>query len=126
MDGYQTECVFSEPSGFFVYILWGDDLERPLYVGQSKNVFQRVGMHLSAEPKASLTRRVEIIRCATARAMFETEITLIERLRPTMNIVNTKRCTWSDCDARGGSSGYCKQHRSTAERAANRAAVARH
>jgi hypothetical protein len=74
-----------DPHGFCVYLLWGNDEERPIYVGQSINVMGRVGSHMTSD-KGPLTRRVQIVRCASREQMCELESALIELYQPPMNI----------------------------------------
>jgi hypothetical protein len=73
------------PHGFFVYLLWGDSPTKPLYVGKTTNIFQRLGTHMSDPEKWRLTKRVEVKRCESAIAMNAKEASLIRRYRPPMN-----------------------------------------
>ena len=75
-----------DPHGFCVYLLWGDDEDRPIYVGQSVNVMGRVGSHMTSD-KGPLTRKVQIVRCSSREQMCELESSLIELYQPPMNIV---------------------------------------
>lgn len=75
-----------DPHGYFVYILWGDDPERPVYIGQSINVISRLGTHLSDRQKRSLTRRIQLIKCCGKRSMDSTEMRLIAEYKPLLNI----------------------------------------
>jgi hypothetical protein len=73
-----------DPHGFCVYLLWSDDTERPIYVGQSINVMGRVGSHMTSD-KGPLTRRVQIVRCTSREQMCALEASLIELYQPPMN-----------------------------------------
>ena len=74
-----------DPAGCFVCILWGDDPETPVYIGKSTNVMGRIGDHMC--DKRDLIRRVQLIRCLDAAVMEETELRLIRRYRPQLDIV---------------------------------------
>jgi predicted GIY-YIG superfamily endonuclease len=76
------------PWGFFVYILWSN--ETVIYVGQSTNVFSRVGSHLTSE-KSSLLTGVSFIRCESEQEMLQLEWSLIRHYRPRFNLQVTKR-----------------------------------
>lgn len=41
-----------DPHGYYVYLLWGADPDKPLYVGQSSNILSRLGSHMSKRGKA--------------------------------------------------------------------------
>jgi hypothetical protein len=74
-----------EPHGCFVYILWGDDPERPVYVGKSTNILTRLGSHMGEATKRRLTTRIELLRCNGTPVMDRTEIRLIRQYRPLLN-----------------------------------------
>lgn len=74
------------PNGFFVYLLWGANPERPLYVGQSTNVFSRVGTHMDNPRRRPSIRDVQFIRCHNAVTMMELESALILKFDPPWNI----------------------------------------
>lgn len=94
--------AFAAPKGFYVYFLWGDDGERPLYVGKSTNVFSRLGQHASdgtgngrvldlkhkgEKEYGQETRvtRVTLLKCETREIMDHAEVELIARFRPFHN-----------------------------------------
>lgn len=72
------------PHGFFVYLLWGDDTERPIYVGESANVLGRLGTHVSG-PHGQRIRSVSFIRCDSEGQMHVTERELIDLYQPELN-----------------------------------------
>lgn len=76
-----------DPHGHFVYFLWGDDSECPLYVGMSGNILGRLGDHMRNPQRASAVRRVTVTRCATEGEMRALEKSLIRRFRPPWNVV---------------------------------------
>lgn len=76
-----------DPAGCYVYVLWGADREVPVYVGQSMNICQRIGAHMSDREKRALTRGIELIPCASADLMDSTELRLIREYRPLLNVV---------------------------------------
>ena len=71
--------------GYFVYILWGEDPETPVYVGQSTNILSRISTHLGDKQKRKLTRRIQLLRCRTVDEMDEQEDLLILHYRPLLN-----------------------------------------
>lgn len=73
------------PSGFFVYILWGESTTTPIYVGQSTSVVARIHTHMKDPMKSRLMRRVQLVRCPDKRAMDELELRLIKFYQPTLN-----------------------------------------
>jgi predicted GIY-YIG superfamily endonuclease len=75
-----------DPHGCFVYLLWGDDDKTPIYVGQSTNILSRLGSHLGQWDKKTMTRRVQLIRCADRAVMESTEQALIREYQPLLNI----------------------------------------
>lgn len=75
-----------DPHGFFVYLLWGDATDAPIYVGQSTNVLSRLGTHLGNRDKRRLTRRVQLLRCTNKNVMDRTEGFLIRKFQPIFNI----------------------------------------
>lgn len=76
-----------DPHGYYVYLLWGDDDETPLYIGQSRNVLGRLGSHLQDREKRHLVRRVQLIQCSGVATMNRTEAALIREYLPPMNTV---------------------------------------
>lgn len=91
--------AFAAPRGFYVYCLWGDDAERPLYVGKSANIFSRLAQHATnakgdgythgydsggVRRKTQVTR-VTLLKCETREAMDRLEVELISRFRPDHN-----------------------------------------
>lgn len=79
-----------DPHGFFVYTLYGD-FYAPLYVGQTANVFRRVGEHCQDPKKSLLIRRVGLLRCDTRDQALELERRLIKALTPKWNVIGRKR-----------------------------------
>ena len=75
-----------DPTGCFVYILWGDDPDTPVYVGKSTNILSRIGNHMGNRGKRDLTGRIQLLRCRDTAAMDETESRLIRHYRPKLNI----------------------------------------
>jgi hypothetical protein len=71
--------------GYFVYILWGDDPNVPLYVGQSRSLLGRIANHMGDKTKRKLTRRIQLLRFATHNDMDAAERRLIRHYKPPMN-----------------------------------------
>jgi excinuclease UvrABC nuclease subunit len=78
---------FAEPTTPCVYVLWGEDEERPNYVGCSENVFGRIGHHVAMYPARAI-QRVEIITCVDKEHMCECEADIIKWYRPRWNLLH--------------------------------------
>lgn len=74
-----------EFSGYYVYLLWGTDCTKPVYVGQSRNVLSRIQTHLRDAQKNKHFYRVQLIRCSSLTVMNETELRLIRHFKPLLN-----------------------------------------
>lgn len=85
LDKVFESAVSLETHGHFVYCLWGEDDETPLYVGRSTNVLSRVGSHLADATKKDVVRRVSLIPCETQHAMNLLEARLIRTHQPLWN-----------------------------------------
>lgn len=87
LAGIATEVIGEsfDPHGCFVYLLWGRDDQKPLYVGKSTNVLARLGTHMSTPEKRAKTTRTMLIRCASEQQMDATERRLIAKYQPPMN-----------------------------------------
>jgi predicted GIY-YIG superfamily endonuclease len=75
-----------DPHGYYVYLLWGDDDETPLYIGQSRNVLGRLGSHMTNNDRRNLVKSVQLIKCSGKRTMDRTEAALIREYKPPMNV----------------------------------------
>lgn len=73
-----------DPRGYFVYLLFGDDLDVPFYVGQSRNILGRLGTH-AANHRGRISG-VQLIRCDTVKEMLGVEAELIARHQPEENL----------------------------------------
>ena len=73
-----------DPHGYYVYLLWGADPDKPLYVGQSSNILSRLGSHMSRRGKRHMTQQSghPLQRQGT---MDRTEWQLIRRYQPPWN-----------------------------------------
>ena len=80
-----------DPHGYFVYLLWGDSEDTPLYVGQSTNILGRLGQHMQAPDRRHRVRRVQVLRCRGKADMDRTERRLIACYQPPLNIVGIVR-----------------------------------
>jgi excinuclease UvrABC nuclease subunit len=74
-----------DPRGFFVYFLWGNETDRPLYVGKSTNILSRLGTHLTDPVKRWQITRVTLLKCETAQRMDHTESRMIRHYQPPLN-----------------------------------------
>ena len=77
-----------DPHGFFVYFLWGDDPDDPIYIGKSSNVFGRIGDHVYS--MGHLIERVTLVRCPGEREMGDTETRLIALYKPRLNCAGVR------------------------------------
>lgn len=82
------------PHGFFVYLLWGADADRPMYVGQSRNILSRLGSHMQNPERGPHVHSVQLLRCESKKAMDEMERSLIVGYQPAWNKVHNSR--WSE------------------------------
>jgi GIY-YIG catalytic domain len=87
LAGLVTETLSSRitPHGCYVYLLWGDDETKPIYVGKSTNFLARLGAHMSDPARKHRIRSITLIRCKDGRQMDKTELRLIRRYRPELN-----------------------------------------
>jgi hypothetical protein len=75
-----------DPVGYYVYLLWETrGGGKPVYVGKSANILNRLGAHLGDSSKRSRIRWVTFIRCASEEAMRHREAQLIRKYRPEWN-----------------------------------------
>jgi predicted GIY-YIG superfamily endonuclease len=78
-----------DPHGYYVYLLWSNDDETPLYIGRSQNVLSRLGSHMSNTDKRYAVKSVQLIKCSGERTMIRTEAALIREYNPPLNKVGT-------------------------------------
>jgi predicted GIY-YIG superfamily endonuclease len=84
-------AAFERPLGFFVYVLW-DNFEQALYVGQSINLFDRLGKHMRRDSRFHQeVFRISIHACDSKASMDELERELIRELLPEHNIQFTAK-----------------------------------
>lgn len=77
-----------EVRGNLVYVLYSDTLERPLYVGMTIDIVNRLAGHRNGPAKKSWyndVRRVVITPCADSDAAARYERELIQKLNPVHN-----------------------------------------
>lgn len=80
-----------DPHGHFVYLLWGDDLKTPVYVGRTSNLFARPGKHLNDHRKKDEIKSISVIRCESEGESVVVEAELIRKHQPKLNVVGTPR-----------------------------------
>jgi predicted GIY-YIG superfamily endonuclease len=73
-------------TGNFVYIIWGDD-ERPLYIGQTAHLLQRLGWHYRNH--RTKLKSVQLLECESRKAALWLEDVLIRVMRPLYNALWT-------------------------------------
>lgn len=71
---------------FYVYVLRDTDAE-VVYVGQSRNVFNRVGSHVTDVEKGPVVETVQLIPCDNEEQMCALEMSLIRAWQPKFNRV---------------------------------------
>lgn len=76
-----------DPHGFYVYLLWGEDPDTPLYIGLSRNVLGRLGAHMNNADRRDQIRSVQLIKCSGESTMKRTEAALIREYRPPLNTI---------------------------------------
>ena len=84
--GATTRQIIRPTRGFYVYIAWGRDRERPLYVGQSRQLHDRIGTHLRDAPWRKSVLRFEVYAFTTAADALEAESDAIASLHPIHNL----------------------------------------
>jgi excinuclease UvrABC nuclease subunit len=76
------------PRGFYVYVAWGEDRTRPLYIGRAVNLWRRFEQH--AQWKAAWVAEVVELECyefPTERMADMAETDAILALNPVHNVV---------------------------------------
>jgi hypothetical protein len=93
-EGSDGSLTFDSPSfradRFYVYIAWGENHERPLYVGKGNRPFTRIGLHLALTKWAGEVRSFECHAFLTPEAALEAEIEAIYELNPIYNVRRTQ------------------------------------
>lgn len=69
----------------FVYVAWGLDERRPLYVGKTRSLMGRLGQHEQASPWFRYVRRLEVYGFRSELAALEAEAQAIHDLQPAFN-----------------------------------------
>lgn len=81
-----------DPFGYYVYLLWPDkDAAKPVYVGQSRNLFSRLGSHMTDPAKRYKVYWVTIVRCKDEDSMNRVEEDLIRHHCPPLNTQGVPR-----------------------------------
>lgn len=90
---YAVEALGStfDPRGCFVYLIYEDDTDQPVYVGRSTNVLRRIGGHRGGHARDAT--RVSLIRCSNFRDMCVLEEALIRKHQPRFNRVGIKKAS---------------------------------
>ena len=69
----------------FVYIAWGRDESRPLYIGKSRNVMARLGQHAQSSPWYVYIDHFDVYGFRSELAALQAEAEAIAELRPEYN-----------------------------------------
>lgn len=89
-DGSLTfDAPTFRPDRFYVYIAWGEDRQRPLYVGKGNRPFTRLGLHLALAKWADQARSFECHAFLSPEAALEAEIEAIHELNPIYNVIRS-------------------------------------
>lgn len=70
----------------FVYVAWGRDESRALYVGKSRNVMSRIGQHAQASPWFPYLARLDFYGYRSEGEALQAEAEAIAELRPEYNV----------------------------------------
>ena len=73
-----------------VYIAWGLDESRPLYVGKSRSLMQRLGSHARSSAWWPYLHRLEVYGYRSDEAALIAEAEAIHELRPAYNQVGNR------------------------------------
>lgn len=71
--------------GHYVYVAWGSDESRPLYIGKSSNVLARLGQHSTVQPWYPDAVRFELHTFESSKAAEDAETEAIYELNPIYN-----------------------------------------
>lgn len=103
LDRFGKDFFRGVPREPGVYVFQGED-HRPLYVGHSKNLRDRLSYYKNAQPEREprriirlvhQVRNIELEPCETVNAAQVRELALIRQLRPRFNVANTLSPTYS-------------------------------
>src|SRR5215213_4554027 len=103
LDRFGKDFFRGVPAEPGVYVFSGDS-GRPLYVGHSKNLRERLSYYKNAQPEREprriirlvhQVRNIELERCQTVNSAQVRELALIRQLRPRFNVANTLSPTYS-------------------------------
>lgn len=75
---------------FYVYVAWGRNRQRPLYVGKTNLPMGRIGNHFRDSVWA---RRVQAFNCygfQTEREALQAELRAIKELNPVYNVIRSE------------------------------------
>jgi hypothetical protein len=72
---------------FYVYIAWGEDRSRPLYVGKGNSIWDRIGHHMLNKRWADDVVEFECHAFPTMLDALEAEKNTIEDLNPIHNVL---------------------------------------
>ena len=78
-------------SGFYVYIAWGTDKKRPLYVGKSRNLLARMGQHSQSSAWWKYMQRLAVYAYPTEADALNAEAEAIGELQPEYNLAGVTR-----------------------------------
>lgn len=92
-DGALERLRFSavpfRPDRHYVYIAWGADRSRPLYVGKGDRPFIRIGLHLASAKWAPEVVEYEAHAFGSAAEALEAEKAAIYELDPIHNVIRS-------------------------------------
>jgi len=90
-DGVLSRFTVAAPvidlDACYVYVAWGEDLTRPLYVGKSREPIGRIGRHLREALWCYDVRSFDFYAFATEGAALDAEGRAIFELNPVHNVV---------------------------------------
>lgn len=89
-DGHDHRVTFPAPAvrhdWFYVYVAWGSDRRRPIYVGKTNRAIERIGRHLAGALWASEVVEFECYGFPTELDALRAESLAIVSLDPIYNV----------------------------------------
>lgn len=74
-------------TGYYVYFLYGSDLQTPFYIGSTRNLFSRIGDHFYSARFSGMLSSVSIYKFDSEDQMLGQEMLMIKKYQPKFNTV---------------------------------------
>lgn len=85
-DRVRVDTPPINPELFYVYIAWGLDRSRPLYIGKSKHLVVRIGQHMARAEWVKYATEFECFAFASELEALNAESLAIHKLDPEYNV----------------------------------------